>query len=366
VRVHPGARRFARAELDGARCDELTRGESVTVAFGGTPLTQRWHRKIGDLAPCAVPDDAEALYEATCFAADSNALEARCIARSGPSKIPQVQAARDAFFAQKMFVNRGIWDRNLFDGDLNTHFMARLADRVLRVDLGELMRVDRVVIRTRDRESVDLNPALHRFTEDAVAEVSPDLHTWTAIGPAWRGKGTISVLKVPAERPIRYLRIAGAPRRIAEVEAYLDGRALSRTGWRASNLLHSYEDKQATAAWTLSFVLEEIPKHAVLAVAVNGRHGNEGAYTALRIDGELVGAPDRSVSYPSNTWEYYNVERDSNYTYYFPLDTSLAGRTIDAVVLITEGGTNDVKPAAWLTAYPIPFKARELILRDAP
>ena len=366
VRLAPGNRRFKRAELDGVLEDALVEGREVKVTFGGKSLTQPWHRKIDDLEPCPVPDDAEALYEATCFAADSNALEVRCLDRSGPSNIPQVQAAREAFFAQRMFINRGIWDRNLFDGDLHTHFMARLKGRVLRVDFGAPLRMDRVIIRTRDREEPDLNPKLHQFAEDAVAEVSADLRTWTALKPSWTGKGTIAVIKVPTGQPVRYLRITGPPRRIAEIEAYYEGRALDRSSWRASNLLDAYANKKAAATWTLSFVAAEVAPKAKLAVAINGRHGNEGAYAAIRVDGKPIGAPDRAVSYPSNTWEYYNVEKDGDYTYYFPLAGLTAGQKIDVLVLITEDGENGVKPEAWLTAYPIPFESRKLVLYNEP
>jgi hypothetical protein len=362
VRLAPGSRRFKRATLDGAPYDRVAEGNSMNVSFGKARMSEPWHRKIGDLASCTVPGDAEALYEATCFAADSNALEVRSLQRSGPSKIPQVRAARKAFFAQKMFINRGIWDRNLFDGDLSTHFMARLEHRVLRVDFGAPVRVDRLYIRTRDREEPDLSPALHQFDEEALAEVSSDLRAWRALAPCWSGQGTIAVLHVPSKRPIRYLRIAGAPRRIAEIEAYFNGKPLDRSGWRASNLLGAYSDRKAVAAWKLQFTLKEIPQNGVLAIAINGRHGNEGAYAALRVDGRLVGAPDRSVSYPSNTWEYQNVEREGDYTYYFLLTGSVAGRPMEAVVLVMEGGSNEVRPEAWLTAYPIPFETHELVL----
>lgn len=366
VRLAPGTRSFTRAELDGTRSDDLVQGRKIQVSFDGKALMKPWHRKIGDLQPCDVPADAEALYEATCFAADSNALEVRCIARSGPSRIPQVQAARDAFFNQKMFIKRSIWNRSLFDGDLHTHFVARLKERALRVDFGQPIRLDRLVLRTRDREEPDLNKELHSFAKDAVAQVSPDLHTWVTLEPAWAGVGTIAVIKVPSEQPFRYLRFVGAPRRIAEVEAYFEGRKLDRTGWRASNLFHPYDTKQAVAAWSLSFVPEEIPKNTVLAVAIEGKHGDEGAYAALRVGGAPLGAPDRSVSYPSNTWEYYNVESDSNYTYYFPLSDSMAGQSIDVIVLLNDESATDVAPVAWLTAYPIPFESRELILHADP
>jgi hypothetical protein len=126
----------------------------------------------------------------------------------------------------------------------------------------------------------------------------------------------------------------------------------------------SYSQKRSIAAWHLSFKPAEISKNAYLAVALNGTHGDEGAYAALRVDGRPVGAPDRAVSFPSNTWEYYNVEKDGNYTYYFPLPESMAGKTIDVIVLILQGGKNSLKPEAWITASPAPWEKRELVLYE--
>jgi len=364
VSLRPGTHRFTNATIDGANLNSLVRGKTITVNFPGNPLRSAWHRKIGELARCPVPPDAEALYEATCYAADNNALEVRSIMRSEPSQIPEVRAARKAFFEKPMFVNRGIWDRNLFDGNLNTFFIARLKDQTLRVDFGELLYIDKVVIRIRDRQEYDQNPELHTFAADAVAEVSSDLQQWSRLDSTWRGKGTIAILKLPSDKPVRYLRIHGAPQRIAEIEAYHDGKILDRYKWRASNLFPAYFRKKAEGAWRLSFTLKEIPRNAYLAVAVNGKHGNEGAYAALRVEGKPIGAPDRAVSFPSNTWEYFNAEQDSNYTYFFPLSGSIGGKKIELVVLILKGGTNDVKPEVWLTAYPVPYERHELVLND--
>ena len=82
---------FGEATLDGLPVGDLLVGESLRVTFPGQILKQAWHRKLGDLRPVAVPRDAEAIYEATCFAADSNALEVRSLVRSGPTLVPQVQ-----------------------------------------------------------------------------------------------------------------------------------------------------------------------------------------------------------------------------------------------------------------------------------
>jgi hypothetical protein len=199
-----------------------------------------------------------------------------------------------------MFVNRGIWDKNLFDGDMNTFFIARLEGRALRIDFGEPIKMDRLVIKIRDKYELDINPPLHRFGEDNVAEVSSDLKTWIPVG-RWSGKGTIAIAKIPDETLIRYVRVQGAPRRVAEVKGYKDGIELDRSKWRSSNLFLPYAKKIAKQAWSSSFELDEVQKGSYLAVALNGRHGDEGAYAALRIDGLPVGAPDRAVSYPSNT-----------------------------------------------------------------
>ena len=66
---------------------------------------------------------------------------------------------------------------------------------------------------------------------------------------------------------------------------------------------------------------------------LNGKHGVEGAYVAAKIDGKLVGAPDRAVSFPSNTWEYVNARRDKNYTYYIPLKKEYVNKEIEIFVL---------------------------------
>jgi len=115
IELTAGQREFASARMGARRVDGLVKGQSETIMFPGEPLKETYHRKLGDLTSCTVPADAEALYEATCFAANNNALEVRALQRSGPSHIPQVQKAREAFLKQPLFAERGLWDKNLFD-----------------------------------------------------------------------------------------------------------------------------------------------------------------------------------------------------------------------------------------------------------
>jgi hypothetical protein len=108
--------------------------------------------------------------------------------------------------------------------------------------------------------------------------------------------------------------------------------------------------------------VDEITPSSYLCVAVEGKHGREGCYAALRIGGRLTGAPDRAPSYPANPWEYPVRGRDHGYTYFFPLDDSMRGEELEVVVLGMKGGGKDLQPAVWLTARDLPFSAKRITL----
>ncbi len=368
IKLSAGGRAFSKAILDGDEVNDIVNGKWVPIEFPGTPLKNAWHRKLGELKQCEVPSDAEALYEATCFAANNNALEVRSLQRSGPSNIPQVQKARNAFFQQQVFIDRGVWDKNLFDGRIDTFFniCRRWTDRAwadlgpwdptinggsLRVDFGEAITIDKLVIR---KTNEDFKPEK--------AEVSTDLKKWIPIASHRENQNDVVLTKFPADEPVRYLRIDDSPDHVAEIEGYRGAAKLQRSKWRASNLFGPYVKAPTIAAWSLSFMLNEASAGSYLAIPVIGRHGQECAYAALRIEGKYFGAPDRSLSYPSNVWEYCNAESDSDYTYYVPVTKGMLNKKIDVVVLILKGGSNDVKPEVWVTAYPVPFQSRELVL----
>ena len=101
----------------------------------------------------------------------------------------------------------------------------------------------------------------------------------------------------------RYLTFAPTPFRIAEIIGYCDGKQVDRSSWRASNLYSQYVDAwnlkfYAKKAWYRCFTLNNIPENSYLSIAINGKHGVEGAYAALKVNGKYVGCPDRSPSFP--------------------------------------------------------------------
>jgi hypothetical protein len=361
IRLPEGWQGTKGAQLDGERNDPLARGETVAVRFSGNPLSRPVHRRLSEMQPCDIPAEAAALYEATVFAADNNALEVRELGRSGPTRIPQVQRARSAFFDQAVFLERGIWDRNLFDGDPSTGFWPsrkyRIDQRVkggcLRLDLGRVTDVDRIVLHVPDEYS--LQPLL--LDEGNFVEVSRDLRRWERLTYL---AGTRMVVELP--RPVRYLRFPAYPDRIVEIEGVKEGRSVPRDSWRATNLFAHPRRMKPVKSWSAMIELEQWVEGSYLCVAIEGDHGEEGAYAAVKVGGRLVGCPDRAPSFPSNTWEYCNARRERNYTYYLPLTRDMIGQAIEVYVLAYDEAKTDLEPVLWVTAYPFPYTSRTLVL----
>lgn len=352
-------RTFKKATLDNRPAPAILTGKDFEIQFAGPPWSQPWHRRLASLQETAVPTDAEAVYEATCFAADNDALEVRSLRRSGPSHIPQVQKARAAFFDQPLFSQRGIWDQYMFDGNPETSFnICRswegvgidLRGGVLRIDMGTILTVRKLTMKTREDQP----------RTDYVAEVSSNLCDWQKVALLAK-EGTIQ-MTMPDTMNIRYVRVLPAPEKVVDISAEGKDGPLSRESWRGSNLFKSYAHKPAVKAWSASVRLTEAAKNSYLAIAVHGCHGIEGAYAALRVDGRLVGCPDRAVSYPSNVWEFRVLPFEHNYTYYVPLDRDYLNKTIEVVVLAMNPQKTDLRPEVWLTAYPAPYETQTLIL----
>ncbi len=357
-------RSFGGATLDGKDASALAQGKSLRVSFPGEELRDPWHRKLGELSASAVPVDAEALYEATCFAADNNALEVRELLRSGPTKIPQVQAARDAFFNQPIFRHRNLWDRNLFDDDPETGFAVtrrrawsnlRVRGGCFRLDLGEPTLIDHLVYEVGSDH--DLQPL--RSQECTWGSTSADLKTWQR-QQFWCPSHIEA--HFTGGRPIRYIRLNTPPDRVRHIRGFYRGKALDRTRWRASNLLANYASAPAKKAWTLDFTLPQTAPNSYLAIAIHGIHGQEGAYAALRAGDAYVGAPRRAPSFLSDFWECPVRQVDRGYAYFIPVTPDLVKSPLQAVVLGLDPAHLDLRPELWITAHPVPLVSRELIL----
>jgi len=352
---------YASARLEGKPADELLDERGLSVVFEGEPLTDHWHRKLADLEPADVPDDAVALYESTCFAADNNALEVRELERSGPTRFPAVRAARDAFFQQDAFRKRGVWDRYLFDGDPDTFFAVcrrrrdvRIRGGAFRLDFGEAVEIDSLVLETGG----DYNMQPLRNEEAAPGWVSADLLNWTPVEGF--AEGDIH-FRIEVDHPVRYFRMRNCPDRINEARGFHRGRPLVRDAWRASNLFAP--TFPADAAWSATVTVDQMWPGSYLAVPVFASHVPEAVYAAARCDGRYLGAARRAVSYPSNAFECI-VRPGRSYTYFIPMDGAVEGKPIDVVLLgLDTCAKDELRGEVWITAHPTPHVARTVLLK---
>ena len=362
VSLLSGGKTVRRATLGGQPMPALLAGKTARIQFAGKPAFGPWHRRIGAPAVCAVPSDAEALFETTCFAGDNDPLEIRSLRRSGPSQIPVVQKARQAFLDQPIIAQEGMLTEYLFDGKPST-FCNLLRGRVrepqnrfLRIDLGEARRLDYIALELPPTGEV----RFATVTPTNFATISADLKTWRPARLVQAGRDIR--IECDTNQPVRYLRTDVVPEKISEIRGYAAGKELARDGWRASWLFPRF--KEVRKVWTMPFRLEHAEPGSYLAVACNGVHGREGAWAALRVDGRLVGAAQRAPSYPVNPWEYPVAQTDRNYTYFIPVTPDMLGKTCEVVVLGFDSQNLDLKPEVWLTAYPIPYQAKTLTLSE--
>ena len=340
--------------------------KKAVAEFPGTRTEESPCRLIAAMKECPVPDDADAIYYSTVYAADNNALEVRALMRSGETSIPQVKAARDAFFSQERFIGRGIWDKNLFDGDKSTSFDISLRWQdarptgysMLALDMGKETALDSLVFSTDSEHSL----GIQKIEQGVDVYVSSDLKEWKNLSMI---VGLDSKLDMREAGAVRYLRFNGCPYRLSEITAFRGGKKVSANGWKVNNLFEEYGEDglgNATNAWKSAFVLDDIPENGYLCIAVNGKHGTEKVCAGIKVDGEYIGCPDRAPSFPSNTFECQVRQTDSNCTFYVPLTPDMKGKGIEAWVLTMWDGCEgmDISPEIRMSVYPHPFLTRTI------
>jgi hypothetical protein len=353
------------ATLDAKTNSRLASGRTEKIEFPGEKLREDFTRHIASMqeSPDLEREEAQALYYSTCFAGDSNALEVRSLKRSGPTSIPEVQKARDAFFKKELFVEKGLWDINMFDGDVSTSFRKYQpfvnSRTSFLLDLGKAQHLDSLVIECPNIYS--LFP-LHENV-GVWAYVSEDLRNWNKVRFVADIEMSVDLSKIAS---FRYFRLDHSPLAISEITGYRAGKKVDRQLWRGSNLFYSYETRYPSwnntnpRIWKAEFTLEQIPKGAYLCVAVEGKHGG-GVLPGFKIGSKYVGAPDRAPSFNFNPWEINRGAGGANHTFYLPLTHEMKGKKIEAYLIAPKNVK--LKPEIWMATYPIPFDSKTLVLK---
>ena len=306
---------------------------------------------------------AERLYEAAVFASSNDSLEAQALKSAGETAIPEVRAARDAFFAQRTYVLRGCESRFAFDGDPDTFFdggsrtfyggYMREAGACMRVDFGAVYNADSVVIEyfKGDIATGEIKPQ----SPYPFGDFSTDLAIWNKtclVGDELvcrrDQEGVVNdvhnIESVPGAKMratyriggnIRYLRIREPLDRIYRVALVRDGEQIELTDPKLLIFLPHYRDRRIAGARRARVYIkkEDIVPGAYLSVCVDGEHGAEGAYGVIEIDGREYGCPDRAPAFPAMCWECGVRGADRGYTYYLPVTPEMAEKEINVFVL---------------------------------
>ncbi len=312
---------------------------------------------LGTATDCDIPTDSRTLYETTCFALDNDSLEMRELRRSGPTKIPEVQAARDAFFNQFTYKLRGSDSSILFDGDPDSMYDCRsktyfgglrVDGGCLRVDFGEVVDCDAVEIEYYYSHNAVTNQ-IQKQIIGMEAEISCDLVDFRRV--ELRSLEVVEDMLIDYVRHVvhdvrtdeglrmlakfgggklRYFELPEPVDRIFCVRLMKDGVDVTPKSAFANNMMAAYSKRQTTAAKSVRVTPTRVGR---LAVAVNGRHGVEGVYCGAKVDGCYVGFGDRSPSYPSNVWEHYVRQTDGNTTHYLDVTEDMVGREVEVYAL---------------------------------
>jgi len=302
--------------------------------------------------------------EVAMFAQDQDSFEAQSLKRSGETKIPEVQAARDAFFNQATYKLRGPENRFAFDGKEDTFFDGisktffgglRWMGGCLRVDFGEEFVADYVAIEYFDID-VPMAYEIKKQLIPPMGDYSVDMKNWKestleevktirnetvdvlihAVHNIVKKDGRRRVVYYPVGEAIRYFRLPNPLSRIYKIALIKDGKELSLTKPFANNLMPYGREVIYTKELKVKVKSEDWREGCFIAVGLEGLHGLDAAFAVLDIDGQIMGAPERAPSYRANVWECIacvSSSRDHHYTYYFPVSKDMLDRDITVRVL---------------------------------
>ncbi len=308
--------------------------------------------------------NGEFLYETAMFDINNDCLEKRSIDRSGDTAIPEIKAARDAFFGQKLYKLRGLEARNMFDSDENTFFDSqsktycdenlRINGGCLRVDFGEEIFCDSVEIEFFSTDTPTREVEIQSVPVNA--EYSTDLKKWKnsetvtikkkenrteeiirfTVHTTYELNGKKLISSYGINDKIRYLRIAKPVDRIYAIRLIKNGEAITLTSPKANNMQAHYRYKKTQTVKSAEFILPDLSSLPRIAVAIEGEHGTEGVYCVAEINGKFTGFTERAPEYKANQWEHRVLDSDKNNTFYMILPDSAKGQRIKIYAVFSD------------------------------
>lgn len=323
------------------------------------------------------PDNIEEIYETAMYACDNDSLEARALRRSGETKIPEVKAARDAFFSQATYKARGCESRWAFDGDDDTFFDGsifggglRIDGGCIRVDFGDVVDADSIIIEYFDSEDNEIYE-VPRQKIIPTADVSRDLKSWSTAylhEAVITGKVTLDAVItcvhniVPCNGvrrrviykvngPVRYVRIPKGYHHIYSVRAVKGGADVALPAPKILNMYPTFDGKMVKGYRTGEFSVpaDGIREGSFAAICFDSTSEREDVFVSTEVDGKLYGCPDRAPSYSGNPWESPIGRVDEpHYTFYLPVTDEMKGKSVKVHVIATTEKAAGIAPEVYL------------------
>ncbi len=348
---------------------DITLPDGSTYPAHAFDNTLRAPKLLGELPAdslCEAPANSEQQLETALFAQNHDSLERQAANKAGITAISEVQAARDAFFNQRTYQLRGIECKNAFDGKDETFFDGtsklhyggyRIQGGCLRVDFGAVYDADCVEITYFDSdEQFVFRNSIQMQGPTGVCSYSADLADWnktsvdsvyilrSEIAPVLvqdvhnviEVKGKRKCVRYPLNGQIRYFRMPCPLDRIYKIALIKDGKELVLQNPKANNLLPAGRKVEYAKEMQIKVPARDWKDGCYISVALDGKHGREGAYALLETNGVIHTAPDRAPSYQANGWEcppFRSVHQDHHYTYYFPIAKEMCDKDLTVRIL---------------------------------
>lgn len=351
--------------------------EYRTVYDGVTDIREKAPVYLGTLDEITEdPENGEFLYERAAYSVSNDALEYQSLLRAGETNVPEIKAARDAFFGQRTYQIRGCENRSMFDGREDTFFDAqsrcycdmdlRISGGCLRIDAGEIMDADtlEIISFAPDEPTREVRPLLTpeyctysanlsewNTSEKAlisdVCEYSQDVARFS-VHTIYSCKGRKVRFLYRINGKARYFRIDRPMDRIYSVKFFRNGVEQTMSEPFANNMLAPYSEAKTCFVKSISVILPEYRDGSRIALAVNGKHGSNGVYSVLECDGKWIGCDYRSTAFPVNNWEHCVFSPDANNTLFMKLPKDLAGRKVTLYAVFNKSEPSDTDCRAYL------------------
>ena len=359
---------------------ELLRGGNKTHFMDAEPvdILERFPCYLGELDQMERnPVNGEFLYETSVFPITNDSLESRVRQRSGETAIPEVKAAREAFFGQLTYRLRGCEASAMFDGREDTFFDAqsrcycnedlRIKGGCLRVDLGREVEADAVeiIFFAADVPTQEVPPQKVTLCGDVstdLAQWSPvymdELNTWQdhvriqvarfSKHTIYESEGRLLRAVYPVNGVMRYFRLAEPMDRIYHFRVLKDGQPVEITNAHGNNMQAPYHmQKTRTLKWG-TIQLPEDCRDAFLAVAVEGEHGDEGVYCCALLEGKYLATTKRAPDFKANVWEHRVCAGTGYTTHYIPVPADAAGKQVEVFASFSGWGAEEIPCRVYL------------------